>query len=211
MKASSVRHPGEIDQLDGLLGDPRVRQPKSGKRPVVKKCIIAAVPAAPALAQRARRASNNSRESGRFRRGRRDKAAPSPPFAKTQQRLTQMFPQTLNTFRCQGDEAFITPRHHHRQAVIITIRKFARHGGSLPPGFAHEKLRLTSVARGTFDEPVKRTIGTEHRRPTRTAPASFRSGHRRQRGPSWWLPDGLKSDHGFVERAHLLRRRSRGI
>ena len=62
-----LRHPGEIDQLDGLLGDLGVRQPETGKRPIVKKCFIAAVPTAPSLAERTGGAGNNSRKSGRFR------------------------------------------------------------------------------------------------------------------------------------------------
>jgi hypothetical protein len=59
-----------------------------------------------------------------------------------QQGLAQVLPQPLNAFRRQGDEAFITARHHHGQEVVIAIRKFAGHGGSVPSGFAREKLRL---------------------------------------------------------------------
>jgi hypothetical protein len=53
-----------------------------------------------------------------------------------------VLPQALNAFRRQGDKALPIARHHHGQAIVITIRQFAGHGGSLPSGFAREKLRL---------------------------------------------------------------------
>jgi hypothetical protein len=88
-------------------------------------------------------------------------AVQPPGFAEIQQVLAQVLPQPLNAFRRQGDEALITARHHHGQAVVITIRKFAGHGGSVPSGFAREKLRLNLRGTREFDEPVKRTIGAE--------------------------------------------------
>ena len=87
----------------------------------------------------------------------RGEAVQPPGFAEIQEGLAEMLPQPLNAFRRQGDEAFITARHHHGQAIVITIRKFTGHRDSVPSASAAKSLRRT----GDFRRTRQRTIRAE--------------------------------------------------